>query len=412
VARGAANPWRRRALSLNAPGTPMEDTFRTLWSGIAEPFDALPDGIPDGIMALAFAAVAIAVALALHGVTIRVARRFAVWQPTYRKIIERTHGPLRLAFVMLGLRIAAAAAPLPDPAGTILARVLQVALIVLLGWMAMTAINIAADVYLRRFRIDVEDNLLARKHVTQIRILKTALRTLIVVVTAGAALMSFEPVRQYGISLMASAGIAGVIVGFAARPLFSSLIAGMQIAMTQPFRLDDAVLVENEMGFIEEITATYVVIRLWDWRRMIVPLTYFLENPFQNWTREGAGLIGSVFIRTDYSVPIDVLREKFNEIVKASNLWDGKVLVLQITDAGEHTIELRGLCSARNAGQTWDLRCEVREKLIAFIQAEYPRALPHVRQEIIGRPSPSIAPGYHDESDLTPEAQNARPRNG
>lgn len=373
----------------------MQDAFRTLWSELAEPFDA----IPDGIVALAVMAMAVVVALALHGVAIRLARRFSVWQPTSRRIIERTHGPLRLAFIMLGLRIAAASAPLPDPAGAILARCLQVALIVLIGWIALTAITIAADVYLRRFRLDVEDNLLARKQVTQIRVLKNALRTVIIVLTTGFALMSFEQVREYGISLMASAGIAGLVVGLAARPLFSSLIAGVQIAMTQPFRLDDAVLIENEMGFIEEITATYVVVRLWDWRRMIVPLTYFLEKPFQNWTREGSGLIGSVFIRADYSVPFDRVRDKFAEIVKGSKLWDGKVLAFQMTDADAHAVELRGLCSARNSGQTFDLRCEVREKLIAYLRQEYPDALPHSRQKAVGGASPSLAPGHPDESD-------------
>ena len=383
----------------------MMDAFRILWSETVAFFNV----IPDGIIAFVVMGLAIVVALALYAVTIRIARRFATWKPTSRRIIERTHGPLRLAFVMLSLRIAAVWAPLPDPAGALLARFLQVALIVLVGWMVMTAVNIAADVYLRRFRIDVEDNLLARKHVTQVRVFKNALRTLVVVLTTAAALMSFEQVREFGISLMASAGIAGLIVGLAARPLFSSLIAGVQIAMTQPFRLDDAVLVENEMGFIEEINATYVVIRLWDWRRMIVPLTYFLEKPFQNWTREGAGLIGSIFIRTDYSVPIDRLREKFTEIVKASPLWDGKVVNFQMSDADEHTVELRGLCSARTSGQTWDLRCEAREKLIAFIQAEYPNALPHTRQEIVGRPSsPSIAPDHPDESNALPERKTLR----
>jgi small-conductance mechanosensitive channel len=384
-----------------------EDPLATLW------FDLIGflKVIPDEIVAMFVLVVSVGIALALYGVAIRILRRLSVWRPTWSRIIERTHGPLRLAFVMLALRLAAVVAPLPDPAATIFAHILQVVLIVLIGWMVLTAMNIAADIYVRRFRIDVDDNLLARKHVTQIGVLKTTLRTLITVLTAGFALMTFEPVRQYGISLMASAGIAGLVLGLAARPLFSSLFAGVQIAMTQPFRLDDAVLVENEMGFIEEIAATYVVIRLWDWRRMVVPLTYFLEKPFQNWTREGAGLIGSVFWRVDYTAPVERLREKFTQIVKASPLWDGRVLALQVTDADGHSVELRGLCSARNSAQTFDLRCEVREKMIAFLQAEYPGALPHARQEVVAPSgSPPIAPGQAD--GLRPGLQDAEAHGG
>ena len=163
---------------------------------------------------------------------------------------------------------------------------LLIAAIVLIGWIAITASHIVADLYLLRFRLDVADNLLARKHVTQVRVLRRVVDTLLIIVTVGAALMTFEPVRQYGVSLFASAGVAGLVVGLAARPVLSNLIAGIQLAVTQPIRIDDAVVVENESGRVEEITSTYVVVRLWDLRRMIVPLTYFIEKPFQNWTRE------------------------------------------------------------------------------------------------------------------------------
>ena len=158
----------------------------------------------------------------------------------------------------------------------------------LIGWIAITATHIVAELYLLRFRLDVDDNLLARKHVTQVRVLRRVVDTLLIIVTIGAALMTFEPVRQYGVSLFASAGVAGLVVGFAARPVLSNLIAGIQLAVTQPIRIEDAVVVENESGRVEEITSTYVVLRLWDMRRMIVPLTYFIEKPFQNWTRESA----------------------------------------------------------------------------------------------------------------------------
>ncbi|MGB6705251.1 MAG: mechanosensitive ion channel domain-containing protein [Pseudolabrys sp.] len=192
--------------------------------------------------------------------------------------------------------------------------------------------------------------------------------------TLGAALMTFPAVRQYGLSLFASAGIAGIIAGLAARPVLSNLMAGVQLAMTQPIRL----YVENEYGTVEEITSTYVVVKLWDLRRLIVPLTYFIEKPFQNWTRDTSALIGNVMLYVDYAAPVDVIRAKFSEILKQSDKWDGRIAALRVTDFKEGTMELRCLMSARTA--SFDLRCVVREKLIAFLQKEHPEALPHSRQ--------------------------------
>jgi small-conductance mechanosensitive channel len=204
--------------------------------------------------------------------------------------------------------------------------------------------------------------------------------TLLIIVTVAAALMTFEPVRQYGVSLFASAGVAGLVVGLAARPVLSNLIAGIQLAVTQPIRIEDAVVVENESGRVEEITSTYVVLRLWDMRRMIVPLTYFIERPFQNWSRESAGQTGAVLLQVDYAAPVERVRAKAIEIVKASPLWDGKLAKLQVTDADATGMQLRVLASARTAGEAFDLRCEIREKLIAFLQRDLPDALPRQRQ--------------------------------
>ena len=217
---------------------------------------------------------------------------------------------------------------------------------------------------------------------TQVRVLLRTAEGLVVLVTLGAALMTFDPVRQYGVSLFASAGVAGIVAGLAARPVLTNLIAGVQLAMTQPIRIDDAVVVENEWGTIEEITSTYVVVRLWDWRRMIVPLSYFIEKPFQNWTRENSALVGSAMIYVDYRAPVGVIRDKLAEIVKNSKNWDGGAVNLQVTDAKESTIELRCLMSARRAGQAFDLRCEVREKLVDFLQKHHPEALPRQRSEV------------------------------
>ncbi len=305
--------------------------------------------------------------------------------PFLQRLLERGQSPASALVVIMVLGAALPAARFPLPVAIAIGRALLVAFILTVGWGAAIAIDIAITIYLRRFRTDVEDNLLARKHVTQMRILQRVATILLGIVTIASALMTFDSVRQYGVSLFASAGAAGIILGLAARPVLSNLLAGIQIAMTQPIRLEDQVVVEGEWGSIEAITSTYVVVRIWDLRRMIVPLTYFIEKPFQNWTYQTSDLIGSVILHVDYTVPVDRVRQKLDEIVRASTLWDGKVVNMQVTDTPGNMVELRALVSARNAGQAWDLRCEVREKLIAFVQTEYPHALPLQRAEVAGR---------------------------
>jgi len=278
-----------------------------------------------------------------------------------------------------------------DPAVTqAITHALLIAFIVLVSWMAMIAVAIAADIYLRRFTLDAEDNILARKHVTQVRILQRAADTLTIVITASAALMTFETVRQYGISLFASAGVVGIVVGLAARPVLSNFIAGIQIAMTQPIRLEDAVIVEGEFGWVEEIAAAYVVIRLWDRRRMIVPLSYFIEKPFQNWSRQSTNLIGSVVLYVDYMAQVGRIREKLGEIVSQSPLWDHQVASLQVNDIKETTMQLRALVSAKSPDMLGNLQAEVREKLIDFLQKEHAEALPR------GRAALDITPPARD----------------
>jgi len=312
---------------------------------------------------------------------IHLAGRFS---PFLQRLLSRGQGPASVIVLIIAVGIALPAAAFPRPVTLAIGRALLVCFVLALGWAAAIALDIGVEIYLRRFRTDVEDNLLARKHVTQMRILQRVARTLLAIVTVAAALMTLDSVRQYGVSLFASAGAAGIILGLAARPVLSNLLAGIQIATTQPIRVEDQVIVEGESGWIETITSTYVVVRIWDLRRMIVPLTYFIEKPFQNWTYESAEQIGSVFLHVDYTVPVDRVRQKLDEIVRQSTLWDGKVAGLQVTDAPGSMVELRALISARTPGQVWDLRCEVREKLIAFLQAEYPLALPRQRTELVG----------------------------
>ncbi|WP_419757785.1 mechanosensitive ion channel family protein [Acidisoma sp.] len=341
-----------------------------------------PAWIPAYVWSTIILVVAGCIGLLLHRLTLALFKRFSPPRKVrtfFELFVENTTGPSRLAYVIFLVGAALPSTSYSFATTLTIAHILLVAFVLLVGWTSIRAGEIFASLYLARFRTDVDDNLLARKHLTQIRILKRAGAILIGVVTVGVALMTFDQVRQYGISLFASAGAASLVVGLAARPLLTNLIAGVQIAITQPIRLEDAVIVEGEWGWIEEISSTYVVVRLWDWRRMILPISYFLEKPFQNWTRESGALIGSVYLYVDYTIPVQAVRNKLSEVAAESKLCDGKVVNLQVSDAREGVVELRCLVSARNAPQCWDLRCEVREKLIAFIQAEYPHSLPHTR---------------------------------
>ncbi|MBS0246577.1 MAG: mechanosensitive ion channel [Proteobacteria bacterium] len=340
--------------------------------------------LPDQVVALVIVTLAVIIAYSLHKTVRRVLRMtLATRYPRVLTVVQQMRGVTRLGLIILALIIAVPVAPFDPDTAAWIAKFLVIAVIAMIGWAAMTALKIAADIYLLQFRIDTDDNLLARKHYTQVRVLLRTIDVVIVVITVSAALMTFEPVRQYGVSLFASAGVAGLVAGLAARPVLSNLFAGVQLAMTQPIRIDDAVIVENEWGTVEEITSTYVVVKIWDWRRLIVPLTYFIEKPFQNWTRESSALIGTAMLYVDYRAPVGAIRDKLSEIAKASPNWDGRVVNLQVTDCKDDTIELRCLVSAASAGKAFDLRCEVREKLVDFLQREHPEALPRRRADVV-----------------------------
>jgi len=279
------------------------DSLRTALTWVKD----LLKWLPDPAVALLILAFAVLLALALHRWASRLVRHaFAERYPYVFSFFMQTRGLTRAALLILAMMVAVPVAPLPPETAALLARLMAVAVIGLIGWAAIIALHIAADLYLRRFRLDIDDNLLARKHNTQVRVLARTIDVLLIMLTLSAALMTFPAVRQYGVSLFASAGVAGIVAGLAARPVLSNLMAGVQLAMTQPIRLYDAVIVENEYGIIEEITSTYVVVKLWDLRRMIVPLTYFIEKPFQNWTRENSSLIGNVMLYVDYGAPADL----------------------------------------------------------------------------------------------------------
>lgn len=252
-------------------------------------------------------------------------------------------------------------------------------IIVAIAWFLIILLRRIKRQVLKQYDINKEDNLKSRKVYTQFNILEKVIVFIIILTAIGLILLSFESIREVGVGIFASAGVAGIILGLSAQKVFGALMAGIQIAITQPFRIDDAVVVEGEWGWIEEINLTYVVVRLWDKRRLVLPSTYFLEKPFQNWTRSSADIIGTVFLYTDYNVPFDALRTELKRILEKTDLWDKKVQVLQVTDSKEFTVETRILVSAKNSPTAWDLRVYVREKMIDFIKENYPDSLPRTR---------------------------------
>jgi small-conductance mechanosensitive channel len=264
-----------------------------------------------------------------------------------------------------------------------LRQVIGLILIAAVGWTAAELTFVIEDVLEARYEIAAEDNLQARQVLTQVQVLRRIAVIVIAVVTVSVMLMTLPEVRSIGASILASAGLAGLVVGMAARPALSNVIAGIQIALSQPMRIDDVVVVEGEWGKIEEITTTYVIVQIWDLRRVVLPLTYLIEKPFENWTRQKAEIVGTVLLYADCSVPVEDIRRQLHEELKASDLWDGRVSSLQVTNATERTVELRALMSAADSGKLWDLRCLIRERLVGYLQEKYPASPPTFRAEVV-----------------------------
>ena len=294
-------------------------------------------------------------------------------------LVAHAQAPAGFAIPLLAALAALPSLRFPHTTDVYLLRLAGIGTIVAVAWGLVASIGLYTDLVKRRYRLDVDDNLRARQVETRLDILARAIVTIIVIVATALSLMTFPAIRTIGTALLASAGAAGIIVGLAARPLFENLVAGVQIALTQPIRIDDVVIVESEFGRVESIGATYVVVNLWDRRRMVLPLTYFIEKPFQNWTRTGSALLGTVFLYLDYTVPVDAIRVQLPRILASEKLWDGAVAGVQVTDAKERVLEIRVLVSARNSAELFDLRCIVREKLIAWLQESYPSTLPRTR---------------------------------
>ncbi|MBD8488455.1 mechanosensitive ion channel [Echinicola sp. CAU 1574] len=258
-------------------------------------------------------------------------------------------------------------------------RIFKILFIINLSWILLEFVNVLKYYFVEHLSFDKQDNLKERRMITQISFVQKLVAVVIIIIAAAAILMSFDQAREIGQGLLASAGVAGIIIGLAAQKSIANLLAGFQIAFTQPIRIDDVVVVEGEWGKIEEINLTYVVVCIWDQRRLVLPIYYFLENPFQNWTRTTADIWGTVFIYVDHTIPISDLKDKLKELLESTDLWDGKVQVLQVTDIKETTIELRCLMSARDSPSAFDLRCFIREQMIIYIQEKYPSSLPKTR---------------------------------
>lgn len=315
-------------------------------------------------------------------------------------LVTHCYRPLQWTIVVFAVRVALTGI-LQGEELAWLSHLVSLILIGLVAWLLIKAVYVLEDYVAERFQVGVKDNLRARKIHTQLRVLKRIVVLVIGALALASMLMTFPNVRQLGTTILASAGIIGIVVGLAAQRTIGTLIAGLQIAFTQPIRVDDVVIVENEWGRIEEITLTYVVVRIWDLRRLIIPITYFIEKPFQNWTRVTADILGTVYLYVDYTVPIDAIREQLQRILKDSEHWDGKVCVLQVTNTSEHTVELRALMSAADASLAWSLRCDVREKLINFVKKNYPQALPRLRAELV-----QMRGGDEDRSDEKRQSSN------
>lgn len=342
------------------------------------------------IKGLAIVAAAVLVGLIIHAVVMRVLKRVSPSTETKLDdlIVEHFRGPSRLLFPIVALRLSLPFLALTPRLARGLAHLVGLGMVIGITWALIRGTHVAVEAILARYDLEAEDNLEARRVHTQLRVLRRIAVVLVVIIGAATALMTFERVRQLGTSILASAGIAGIVLGFAAQKTLANLIAGIQIAISQPIRIDDVVIVEKEWGRIEEITFTYVVVRVWDLRRLVIPISYFVEKPFQNWTRVSSEILGTVFLHVDHRVPVDALRAELKRICEASEKWDGEVCLVQVTDTRDKTIEVRALVSAADAGKAWDLRCEVREKLVDFIRREHPEALPRLRAEIEG-PGPA-----------------------
>ncbi len=337
---------------------------------------------------------AVLVALLIHQIAGRLLSRLAKPHPVPAMLLASLRRPVLWVFIFAALEIVLRAAPDMLAGIRLIRHANSLGMIAALTWSAVCVVDAVARAVVDVNPANIEGNLQARRIQTQAKVLSRSVMAMLTLFGISAALMTFPSVRQFGTGLMASAGVAGLVVGFAAKPVLGNLLAGLQIAITQPIRLDDAVIVEGEWGWIDEITGTYVVVRLWDQRRLIVPLQWFIEHPFQNWTRTSSEILGSVFLWVDYGLPIEVLRQEAKRLCEEAPEWDQRTCLIQVTDTNERAMQLRVLVSAADSPRCWDLRCKLREGLIAFVQRQYPQCLPRIRAEYTVAENRAVGAGH------------------
>ncbi|MBW4027768.1 mechanosensitive ion channel family protein [Acidipila rosea] len=337
------------------------------------------------VLSVVIFSLVIVVGLTLHDIVFRVLGRFKLAKTIEHSrmlvVVQRLKRPARWMVVLTGVGAALPFLSVLGPYRLIVGRTVGILWLIVLGWLAVSAVYMVEDIMVLRYDIHVSDNLRARRVRTQLQVLRRLAIGIIILIDLGLVLSIFRDsqIWHYGAGLLASAGLASLVLATAAKSTASNLLAGIQIALTEPIRIDDVVVIDGEWGRIEEITTAYVVVAIWDLRRLIVPLSFFIENSFQNWTRHSADLLGTAFVYVDYSIPIEPLRAEFNRVLEASPIWDRKVGIVQVTNLDAHTMELRFLLSASNSSDQFNLRCLVREAMITYIQKNYPDSLPVTR---------------------------------
>jgi small-conductance mechanosensitive channel len=356
------------------------------------------------VEALAIVVGALVLVAVAQGVTYSVLRR-RVSEPRRamaRSFVRNTHRPVQVLLPLGAAAVATAFVPLSDRQRGDLLHALTIGLILAGSWLLVRLTYVLEDALLARYQVDAADSLRARQLETQIHVLRRLTVGVGALIGLGGVLLTFAQARAAGAGLLASAGVVGLIAGLALTPIISNLIAGLQLAITQPLRLEDTVVIKDYSGVVEEIHLTYVVIKVWDRKRLIVPIAYLTQNPFENWSRSPSNLLGYVYIEVDHTLPVEALRAHLTEVVHASPDWDGEVWNLQVTNLGLATVQLRALMSSADSSRSWNLQCEVRERALAFLQESYPSALPGVRTEV------GLAGGDGEPARPAPRARRAR----
>jgi small-conductance mechanosensitive channel len=352
-------------------------------------FDRLPAYLWDGILVT----LAIIIGLIVKFMLSLLLRRKPRNRPAFsvsRSLLNRLSKPFSYFLPLLAFNFLLPLMKMRADIAQFLNKTTEILLAISFANVLIALIKVFEDYVYHTFDIDKADNLKERKIRTQLQFIRRLAVSLVIVLTICAILLSFNNLRKIGTGLLTGVGVGGIIIGFAAQKSLGNFLAGFQIAFTQPLRIDDVLVVEGEWGRVEEITLSYVVLKIWDERRLILPINYFVEKPFQNWTRNTSNILGTVFLYLDYTMPLQPLRSELNRLLENNPLWDKRINVLQVTNTSERTIEVRALMSAASSGNAFDLRCDVREGLINFVQENYPQCLPTTR--LSGQDTPGTPP--------------------